>query len=561
MPQRTTYIALHTDYSEEFCPDTDLPEDRCGEIAVKRLLEGNRGHYGCYSADTSVMTSRGWVPWPDVVASDELLAVDLATGEGHFEVPKRLFSQELLPEDLMYHVCSDRLDMMVTHDHRMITSRRVGRGGQAWSPLEVTSAASVAGKAVRYLKTAELIDSQRSIPADLDSEYSTIDALRVAGFYFGDGVRSSSVNARCLRFRLRRPRKISFLEEHGQRVGLLEPMSDDRFTLRCGALASWVEKHFRREGGKTVPPWLLTLPRAELLAFLDGLRNSDGTSKNGVSWALDSCELESLRLIQAAATLNGIAANLTLNNPNLGEGHENHRPCWRLHFSHDRQFARFEACHQRTRGTEEAVPYQGKVYCATVSTGALLVCRNGKSVVSGNCLEHSHLSLLIQADHNTMMQLRTHRVGLSFDLQSQRYSGIRFEKVASGELPVEKAFHFRPPGRYHDRQGDPYDWTEEMIQEAMDFTIRACELYRRQRKYGVSEEHARGIIPTNYFQNGMITGNIRSWFHLLDVRSKLDAQLEARWTMDLVQEKVEAWVPEIYAWYQKNRLGKARLAP
>ena len=49
-------------------------------------------------------------------------------------------------------------------------------------------------------------------------------------------------------------------------------------------------------------------------------------------------------------------------------------------------------------------------------------------------LEHPSLSLMVRADHNTMMQLRTHRVGCTFDYQSMRYTGERIRKVARREL-------------------------------------------------------------------------------------------------------------------------------
>jgi thymidylate synthase ThyX len=45
------------------------------------------------------------------------------------------------------------------------------------------------------------------------------------------------------------------------------------------------------------------------------------------------------------------------------------------------------------------------------------------------------------------------------------------------------------------------------------------------------------------------------------VRSKADAQDEIRVLMNLVADHVQAWAPEIYAWYAANRLGKALLAP
>jgi thymidylate synthase (FAD) len=177
------------------------------------------------------------------------------------------------------------------------------------------------------------------------------------------------------------------------------------------------------------------------------------------------------------------------------------------------------------------------------------------------CLEHSHLTLALQADHNTIMQLRTHRVGLSFDVQSMRYTGGRIEKVATGDIPIEEVFYVRPAGRYRDRQGDPYDWSEDDVEEFLAISLSSALDYKRLRDRGVSEEHARGVLITTYFQNAVVTGNIRSWFHLLDVRLKADAQFEIRCLMQQVANEIQRWIPEVYDWYQRTRLGKARLAP
>ena len=177
-------------------------------------------------------------------------------------------------------------------------------------------------------------------------------------------------------------------------------------------------------------------------------------------------------------------------------------------------------------------------------------------------LEHSHLTLALQADHNTMMQLRTHRVGLSFDLQSQRYTGQRIIDVAKGKTPVTDVFYLRPVGTYSDRAGDPYDYTEAMRESDEIFCLYCANRYANAiNTQGMAEEHARFLLPTCYLQNGIVTGNIRSWFHLLDVRLKADAQQEIRWLMELVAQQVRNWIPEIYSWYEDNRRGKALLAP
>lgn len=46
-PQQVVYAALHQDYSPDFVGVAELPDETtCGEIAIKSLLSGDRGHYG-----------------------------------------------------------------------------------------------------------------------------------------------------------------------------------------------------------------------------------------------------------------------------------------------------------------------------------------------------------------------------------------------------------------------------------------------------------------------------------------------------------------------------------
>ena len=176
-------------------------------------------------------------------------------------------------------------------------------------------------------------------------------------------------------------------------------------------------------------------------------------------------------------------------------------------------------------------------------------------------LEHPSLSLMIQADHNTMMQLRTHRVGCTFDYQSMRYTGKRIRKVANLELPPEDVFYVRPPGKYPDRQGKKYEWTQDQVDEQLAMCLSSAIDYESLRQQGASEEHARSVLATGYLQHGLVTGSLRFWLHLLDVRAKSDAQLEIRQIMQGIELEVHRWVPEIWSWYHQHRHQKAQLAP
>jgi thymidylate synthase (FAD) len=178
-------------------------------------------------------------------------------------------------------------------------------------------------------------------------------------------------------------------------------------------------------------------------------------------------------------------------------------------------------------------------------------------------LEHASISLSCgYFPHSVMQQARTHRVAVSFDVQSMRYTGNRICQVADGVLDLEDVFYLRPVGTYSDRQGKKYTYTEEQRSEDVFLCKAAAQRYCHMVRYlGHAEEHARGILPFDFRQHFVVTFSLRSFLHFMDLRSKLDAQEEIRNLCDLMWPHFQVWAPEIGAWYEKTRLHKARLAP
>ncbi|MGB3532413.1 MAG: FAD-dependent thymidylate synthase [Microcoleaceae cyanobacterium] len=559
-PQQVIYAAMHQDYTGEFVYDgrDSWPnESECGEIIVKRLLAGNRGHYGCFSADTEVLTAKGWLGFPLVTKETQLLAVDPSKGSAHFEIPSAIQAIEFNSADKMYSVESQYLNFLVTRDHRMLVSSR--QSGGSFSSWRFEEAREIYNKPVRYLLNTHLDESQRFIP-EIPPDIDPFTTFKLAGFYFGDGLRSHNINPGVVRFRIRRPRKIAYLKS----LGLpLSEMKGDRYTVRSESLASWVHSNFQDGQRKTIPVWMLTLPYDLVEAFWDGLKNSDGTRVKEQSWSYDSVEKDALSMVQAIAHINGFSANMTLNNPNVGESHENHRPCWRLTIS-EHSTRRVESCQKnRSPGVKEDwVNYSGKVYCATVSTGALMVRRKGKVVVLGNCLEHPQIVLNCgYFPHSVMQQARTHRVGVSFDCQSFRYTSQQFLAVLKGKKEIEDVFYLRPVGNYRDRKGKNYYYSLQQRESDLNWCEDAIKRYQQDIEAGFAEEHARGKLPFDYRQHFVVSFNLRSLLHFLDLRSKKDAQLEIQQLCDLMLPHLEAWVPDVAEWYKNTRLGKARLSP
>jgi thymidylate synthase (FAD) len=144
---------------------------------------------------------------------------------------------------------------------------------------------------------------------------------------------------------------------------------------------------------------------------------------------------------------------------------------------------------------------------------------------------------------------------------SFRYTGSRIIEVVEGKLDIEDVFYLRPVGAYSDRQGKKYEYTEAQRQEDLAWCLAGCKRYAERISQGLSEEHARGLIPFDVRQHWVMSGNARAIMHLLDIRGKFDVQMETRIMTEMMFEKFQEWMPDIAAWYEKNRWRKGTLAP
>jgi thymidylate synthase (FAD) len=177
-------------------------------------------------------------------------------------------------------------------------------------------------------------------------------------------------------------------------------------------------------------------------------------------------------------------------------------------------------------------------------------------------LEHPGITFSVSGYvHNVMVQARTHRVGVSFDVQSQRYTGKRVVAVANDELPVDDVFYIRPPGFYTNRKGKKYEWTLEDYNDELDFIYEGCKRYASKYERGMCEEHIRDYLTQAIRQNFVVSFNLRSVLHLMDLRSKLDAQLEIQSLCVQLAPLLEKWAPNVWKYYEEKRLHRAKLAP
>ncbi|RUR74896.1 thymidylate synthase (FAD) [Chlorogloeopsis fritschii PCC 6912] len=184
--------------------------------------------------------------------------------------------------------------------------------------------------------------------------------------------------------------------------------------------------------------------------------------------------------------------------------------------------------------------------------------------------------------HSVMQQARTHRVGVSFDCQSFRYTGKGIARLGlelklalskyqnltdclqnSPELKdhLERTIYLRPVGKYRDRQGKSYKYAEDDLLDDLVECARLVINYSNKLESGLSEEHARGLLPFDYRQHFVVSFNVRSLMHFLDMRAPANAQLEIQQMCKLILPHFLRWTPAIASWYLSHRYTRAKLAP
>jgi thymidylate synthase (FAD) len=139
-------------------------------------------------------------------------------------------------------------------------------------------------------------------------------------------------------------------------------------------------------------------------------------------------------------------------------------------------------------------------------------------------LEHPSITFSVAGYvHSVMVQGRTHRIGNTWDCQSSR--------------------------------------EEEHRQRKLGRILSECEEYSDYYSKGMAEEHIRDYLPQAIRQNFVVSFNLRSVLHFLDMRSKLDAQLEIQALCLQFADHLSEWSPNVWKYYEETRLYKGKISP
>lgn len=537
-PQQLIYAAMHQDYCESFVwEERDLfpDEDKAGEVIIKHLLAGNRGHYGplehpqivfncgyfphstmqqirthrvgmCLSGDTEVYTkTKGG-------AIKKLLIRDLynrwTKGRPHQNSESdAAYSRRRISSIPVYNLDEETLEFGVTH---------------------ISNVYSNGTKTVFLVKTSE----GQTIKASSDHLFFTNNGwVKLGNLSPGD-----LITTRCFSGRNKRPSVPPiFAGDLDDEVWKAIPRLSGYEASSLGRIRSW---HSKNGKGLTDTPRVKDLSASAYLFY-----SANGKRRNVHVDVLAAFRGDKPDSKYVARHLDGNAYNNRIENLAWGTENQNREDQGRT--------TGFNCCKARF------VPIVSIENAGEEETYDLEVVGPYHNFLANDLVVHN-----------------------SFDVQSFRYTGRRIydlgklceanyssfpclrEAMPKGiDIYINEVFYVRPVGCYTDRSGKHYEYTEEMRLEDLVICGEAAIHYSKRIDQGLSEEHARGLIPFDVRQHWVMSANVRSLMHLLDLRWKLDAQLEAQQLCELIWPEFKAWVPNIAEWYETNRAKKARLAP
>jgi thymidylate synthase (FAD) len=136
-------------------------------------------------------------------------------------------------------------------------------------------------------------------------------------------------------------------------------------------------------------------------------------------------------------------------------------------------------------------------------------------------------------------QFVRHRIGISFEQQSQRYVKFKQDKLA---------FVL------------PESWSRAGLDnEFSQLLERTSALYARALKAGIPAEDARFILPNAAPTNFHVMVNFAEMLHICDLRLCVRAQWEIRRMVALMRSEIKKILPEIAVFLQpkcgENRMG------
>ena len=460
----------------------------------------------CYDDKTEVFTDFGWKLWSEVLSTDKLAAVN-SNGTFRFEIPKRLVADDYSGK--MLQVIQGQVDFCVTPNHRLWVAKR-----KSTSFYDYT-----------FLTAEESFDKQYRVKTTTkyqsDSTDGTYDEGFLYGFFLGDGSRASTNR---VTFHLKKERKIlelrsvltalntTFTERSDSNGTITFSITNNDPLFTGTSKTKCIEKNIFN-----------TKSTLYLTGAFNGLLATDGSVKRS-SYSYCTVSEQLAKDFQRLGTL--LDKNVVYN--------AKQNDCFKLMVLNRSTEPRLNDAGKHNTW----IDYTGKVYCAEVSTGLLLVRRNGKQVISGNSpFRHAFLSFHIKCPLFVKAQFDKHQIGISINTISGRYV------QTADDWYIPEFFRKAAENIKQGSKDEAVVNNKAYLEDMNEYYKEALLFYDTLIKGGVCREQARTVLPQGMNTEFYMSGSLQAFVHFIKLRTDSHAQKEIRDYGEAIKEIIEPLFP------------------
>ncbi len=486
----------------------------------KGLINYLMRHHHCYHKSMEVLTADGWKKWSDCNQEEEFIVPNPKTKKLTIE---KLPVKKFYYKDEMYCFKNNRMSYSVTNGHKMLFKQKYSESFESYKVEDMSKWGHF----------------EPHTSYSLDSDLSTSNKeLEFSAFYLGDG---SKYCKNKVSFHLKKKRKIDYLKNLLDEIGLNYTIKKNESTVLFvveinDAINNMVniEEKSKFKSLKYKPNTL-----QEYTDIFNGLVNSDGSIKKD-RHQIEFCSYSKdlLNIFELCCSMIGYTSK---RNSEI----------------------RIIAYTNKTRTTLESrkqyhykEKYDDDVFCATTSTGWLIVRGDNKSIgfICGNTtpFEMCEIKLYIKCPIFVARQWMRHRTA-SINEYSARYSEVK------DDLYIPESDHVKAQ-HANNKQMSGIALSEVEIDCFLDDLESGCKRQYTDYKVaiangnGVSRETARIGLTLNTYTEFVWKMDLHNLLHFLRLRIDSHAQYEIRVYADAIAGIIKAWCPLAYEAFEEYRL-------
>ncbi len=446
----------------------------------------------CFDEQTEVLCEidgyKKFIPWREALKIRPKLANYHKDGTVDFSHPSAWVENEVENED-MVEISSQRISMLVTKGHRLYVGSRKSKKRDEWE----------------VIKAEDMLNEPTQKRFGTFGFYKGGENLgklaNLIGFFIGDG--TIMRNSHQVIFHLKKQRKIDYLKRILDELKInyeTRPYEDGTTNIVFRDHIDLFRSCYDDNREKVIPKIIHNADSDSYIQFMDGLWNSDGSTDKGYLQVFNTTSKNVADGICTLASIHGMRINFKNSYKNDSDGR--HKPLYKLTNCTESQ-----PIIRRDKHPAKVVKYTGKVYCATVDTGLLIVRRNGLVHISGNC------------------EFMTHR-DFSRNASSTRAVPIaRQIKEIQKDMAMPLEFRSNKPGM---QAGEPLSPLKQAACKALwrlsaHITIQITKV---MMKLGMHKQYARILEPYSHI-NVIVTSTRFDNFFALRIHKDAQPEIKA----------------------------------